>query len=244
MEMRAGGAAGRSHRADDLALRDLLAELHVKPRHVEIDRREPVAVIDHHRAAGHEETLFGERHRTRGRSLDRGAGGCGDIDAHMRRARLAVQDGLAAVDAADRPGHRPDETGFEEAQIAVDGARRRRLAVLALDAFEQLGAGRNLFLRQAFDVADGVLPRRYGEIAVFLAAVAVGDVERGMIRRVAAEAEDEMPVGRDAQLFAVEAHPRAGRNRAADQAALFKRPVEGECAGKGRNGEQQDRGER
>jgi len=62
-------------------------------------------------------------------------------------ARLAVQDALAAIDAADRPAHRPDHRRDEIDSHAGGFAQRADLARLALDE-RQLGVvGRHRVLR-------------------------------------------------------------------------------------------------
>src|SRR3546814_11122413 len=58
----------------------------------------------------------------------------GDIDARMRRARLAVVDALTAKMAADTAADRPDEAVDEAVQIAVARARFSHPCLLACNA--------------------------------------------------------------------------------------------------------------
>src|SRR5690606_6103406 len=74
-------------------------------------------------------------HHAGRRRLDRGAGGCGDVHARVRRPRLAVVDALVAETAADPALHRPDEAAGEIGAVVVAAARGGDLGLLAGDAF-------------------------------------------------------------------------------------------------------------
>jgi len=67
-----------------------------------VARFEPVAVVDQDGVAGKEKRLGHAHDAIRGGD-DGGASRGGYIDAHMRRARLAIEDALAAIDALIGP---------------------------------------------------------------------------------------------------------------------------------------------
>src|SRR5436305_10645767 len=102
MEMRPGDAAGRADQPDLLALAQALPGRDVDAREMRIAGLQPIAMIDQDRVAGEEE-LAGEAHHAAPGRYDRRSRRRGDVDSHMRRARLAVEDPLAAIDAADGP---------------------------------------------------------------------------------------------------------------------------------------------
>ena len=77
-----------------------------------------------------------------------------------------------------------------------------------------------------------------------VAAIGESDIERGVIGRVAAEAEDESAIGRDADGAAVERHLRAGIGLAAHQAALLDLAVERQRSGPARRGDQRGEDQR
>src|SRR5215510_13822350 len=101
MEMRAGDATGAAEFADGIALAKLLPLLDVELAHVSEERAQPVTVIENDRAAGEEEIVVGKRDDTAARRLDRRADRCRNVDPEVRLPRLAVEDALAAIDAAD-----------------------------------------------------------------------------------------------------------------------------------------------
>src|ERR1700732_805758 len=73
------------------------------------------------------------------------------------------------------------------------------------------------------------------------AAIGEGDIERGVIGRVAAEAEDESAIGRDTHGAAVEDHMRAGIGLAAHEATLLDLSFERQRARPARHGDQCDK---
>src|SRR5882724_1996089 len=110
--MRPGDPPGGADQADLLALAQALPGLDVDAREMRIAGLQPIAVIDQDGIAGEEE-LAGEAYHPAGGGDDRRAGRRRDVDAHMRGARLAVEDALAAIDTADRPARRPDHRSSE-----------------------------------------------------------------------------------------------------------------------------------
>jgi len=217
-----------------------LPDRHTDAVHVLVGRGEAMAVIDDDGAAGIEEIALGQRHGAAGGSDDRRAARRRDIDTAMRRAGLAVEDALAAIDAGDRTGRRPMQRLLEERQVGVGGARARDHRALALDALERDRIGRYLLLGQPVDALHIVVSRLNREIAMLAAAIGEGDFERGVIGRVAAEAEDEPAIGRDAHGAAVEHHLRAGIGLAAHQTALLDGAIEGQRSRPRRSGDQRD----
>jgi hypothetical protein len=109
MEMGAGGAAGGADGADEHAGFDRLTHRNGHRFQMKVTARHAKAVIDNHGVAGQieiaDENDMPARHLAHGRTfMGR------EIDAVMGRARLAVQDALAAIDArhhaargADKP---------------------------------------------------------------------------------------------------------------------------------------------
>jgi hypothetical protein len=70
---------------------------------------------------------------------------------------------------------------------------------------------------------------------MLMAAIGEGDVKRRMAGRVAAEAENETAVRRDADRAAVERNGGTGIGLAANESALLYRAVERERAGRARS---------
>src|SRR6185369_16495738 len=116
MEMRAGRPPLLADMADEIALLQHLADLDVDLFHVDEGRVDVEAVVEDHRPAGQIEIGLGEAHHAGCWGDDRAPFGCGDVEAVMRLARLAVQDALRAVYAADRTLGRPDE-GAEKVYV-------------------------------------------------------------------------------------------------------------------------------
>src|SRR5258708_31323506 len=110
----------------------------------------------------------------------------------MRRARLAVENALAAIDAADRPVRRPDHRRDEIAPRAGDVAQRPDLRRLAPDARELDRIGRYRVLRHAVDALNVELALLDGEPPLLVCAVR-RDYGRHGLRRIAAETENETP---------------------------------------------------
>ncbi len=76
----------------------------------------------------------------RGR-LEGRADGCGDIDPEMRAARLAIEDALAAIDAADGAKRRPVEAFEGVGEIGVARAGGVDAGLLVLDALQLASFG-------------------------------------------------------------------------------------------------------
>src|SRR6266851_5586164 len=218
MEMRAGDAAGGADKADLLALPDALARLDVEPGKMGVARLQPIAVIDEDGVAG-KEKLRGETYDAAAGGDDRRACRRGDVDPHMRRPRLAVEDALAAIDAADRPDRRPGHRLREERLGAGDLTQRADLARLAADTLEQDGVGRHRLLRQTVDALNIVDALFDGEAPLLMAAIGQGQGDDRR-RRIAAEANDEATVGRNRHRAPVERHRGAGHDAAKHHAAL------------------------
>src|SRR5260370_9058408 len=134
VKMGAGAGAGGADGADALARLDMLPDRHTDAVHVLVGRGEAMAVIDDDGAAGIEEIALGQRHGAAGRGDDRGAARGRDIDTAMRRAGLAIEDALAAIDAGDRAGRRPMQWLLEEGRVGGGRAGPRAHRPLALDA--------------------------------------------------------------------------------------------------------------
>src|SRR5690606_12141572 len=125
--MRAGRPAGRADRADHLALADALPHLHGDGLQVGIYGGNAHAVIEDDRATGVIEVRLGQCDFTIGAGDHRAAGRGGNVDAEMRLARLAVQDALAAVHAADAPF----SGQIQPCRKSVRGVLRWRTAAIA-----------------------------------------------------------------------------------------------------------------
>src|SRR5690606_14943113 len=119
---------------------------------------ESVAVVDQQGSAGQVQVGLGEAdHAGRGRH-DPGAGGHRDVEPEVRAARFAVQDALAAVDAADAAAFdRADEAAGEVLAGIVAFARLADRGLFAGDALGDLRVGSDGLLRQAVDALDAVL---------------------------------------------------------------------------------------
>jgi hypothetical protein len=70
---------------------------------------------------------------------------------------------------------------------------------------------------------------------MLVTAIGEGDVKRRMVGRIAAEAENEAAIGRDADRAAVERDRGTGIGLAANESALLYRAVERERAGRARS---------
>src|SRR5690606_38628431 len=162
VHVRAGGPAGGADRADRLPGLDAVADLHVDAAHVQEVRTDAVAVVDQHGADGQVEIGTGEGDHAGRWRQHRGTGWGRHVQAGMRRARGAVVNALAAVDAADPPGHRPAEAGGEIAARIVAFAGGADLGLLAGDAGGDLRVRGHGLLRHAvypFDLPIACLHR-------------------------------------------------------------------------------------
>src|SRR5262249_13605617 len=145
---------GGAKLADGVPLGDLVAVPDVKLAHVGEERAEPVAMVEDDRAAGEEEVGVGERNDAATGRLDRRAERRRHVDAEMRLPRLAVEDALTPVDAADRTDRRPFEAAGVEGDAGDAGAGRIDAHLLRLDALQLLGIRLDLILRQPVDALD------------------------------------------------------------------------------------------
>src|SRR5487761_145639 len=230
--VRAVGAAGRAELADDLATRHAVADAHGDVLQVHVEGRQAVAVIDDDGAASEEHAGFGETDDAGVGRLDRRPSRRCDVDAQMRLARLAVEDRLTAKDTGDGSGYRPFKRRLEGDAVALLREGVIDLRGFALDARQCFGRRRHLGGRQVLDPAHAVMPLDDVEHAMETRTVAEHDVKTGTGRRIAAEADDEVAIGRDAHRLAVERDPPAWASKAANQCALRERAVEGQISGK------------
>src|ERR1700733_13748722 len=105
--MRARRATGHAHLSNYLPARDIVTNLHCLPALVQIGCGHPVAVVQNCQAAFEVEIRPGESDTRRSRRRDRRARPRCNIDAEMRRHRVAVEYPLAAEWTADDAGHGP-----------------------------------------------------------------------------------------------------------------------------------------
>ncbi len=140
-----------------------------------------------------------------------------------------------AIDAADRPGRRPDHRLGEKILGAGNAAQRAHRFGLALDARQLVGVRRHRVLRHAVDALDVVAALLDGEPIFFARAVGQRHREH-RLGRVAAKAEDEASLGGNRHGAAVKRDSRAGHGGAEHQAALDE--FAGELDGVGNGGRQ------
>ena len=193
------------------ALSHVLSDLDQDILHVGVDAVQPVAVIDHHGAAGEIQVRLGQRHDPARDRFDRRACRRRDVEAAMRRARLAVQDALAAIDARDRPERRPRHLLSEAETVAVACLGRLDQLGVGLDPGEVLLARRHLARRQPVDPLDLVCPRRNFQRPPVLVPIGMVHHQLRLRSRIAAEAEHEPALGGHAQLPAVQPRRCPGR---------------------------------
>jgi hypothetical protein len=91
----------------------------------------------------------------------------------VRAARFAVQDPLAAVNAADAAGRGPGEAGRVVDPRIPARARRGNHGGFLANALERLGVGRNRLRGQAIDAFDLVLARCDGQDRDVITAVSL-----------------------------------------------------------------------
>ena len=108
MEVRAGGAAGRSDLADDLSRCDQVPVFDQNLRQVKVHRVEAQAVIDEDTLAG-ENMIDGDADNPIVRRRDIGPHRRADIFSIVRIARLAIHDPHAAENAGALAVHRLHE---------------------------------------------------------------------------------------------------------------------------------------
>ena len=114
---------GRSARVTDkpnlIALLQNLTDMDLNLAHMHQIADQPMAVINEHEPALEIHIRLGERDDPAGRGMNWRALRGRNINAVMRRARLAVQDALAAEDTANRALGGPDEIFREPGALGV-----------------------------------------------------------------------------------------------------------------------------
>ncbi len=116
--MRPGRSAGGADGADDLALGDDIAGLHVDARQVQHRRMQPAAMIEDDDIAFQAERPGGQSHDAGDGRADGGAAGGGDIHAAVIAGRHIAIDTLRAKMRGNAAGCRPAEPGLPEWQRA------------------------------------------------------------------------------------------------------------------------------
>ena len=158
-----------------------------------------------------------------------------DVEPVMRLARLAVQDALAAEDAADAPARRPDEALGEVGQRAV--RRRARRPSRSRSRWMRRSASASGVTcaggRPVMCCTSHCAPARSTARCVSGRAAGRRDGQRRLRPMVAAEAEGEVAAAADAQRAAIQRQPRARRGAADDEAAL-RQARRGDRRGRGR----------
>jgi len=144
MQVGTGGPSGFAKFADDLTLHHAIAGTDGDVPHMDIKRRQAITVIDNDGTTSEVQIGLGEADDAFGGGRDRRAGGRCDIDAEMRLPRLAVEEGLAAINAGDDPGHRPFERRFEGDAIALLRERPVDFNCFAFDAYQRFRRRRDL----------------------------------------------------------------------------------------------------
>src|SRR5262245_48480544 len=190
------------------------------------ERGEAVAVVDDDGAAGEEKVRVGQGDDAAGRRLEVGTAGRGDIDAEMRAARLAVEDALAAVDAADRAERRPVERLEGIGQVGVAGAGGVDADLLGLDTLQLLGVRLDLVLGQVVDALDVVFALSDHEFLNLGLSVGVGDGDSCVGPLIAAEGQHEPAIASDRHALLVECDAAAGVGAAEGEPTLGEVTVE------------------
>ncbi len=167
-----------------------------------------MAVIEQRRAAGEIEIWLRERDRAVGRRMDRRAFGCRDIDAEMRRHRLAVVDALAAESAAQDSLRRPVEVLCEGGGVGVALARFANHRIFARDALQHLFRRRDEFLRQTVDLLDVVVARDRKDAQMLDEAVGIVGLDIGHVHLIVAQAERKQTCCRDADGLSIQLQER------------------------------------
>ena len=241
VEMGSRGAAGGPDLRDDLSLRHPLTLLHEDARQVQERRRQPVAVVDDHRAAGEEHVRMHQGDHAVRRRGDPGAGGRRDVDPEVRPPGLAVEDALRTVDAADPALDRPAEAAEEVGARVVDRARLLGHPDFRHDACDVfVAARRHLSRRQSVDALDVVLAAFDRQLPPCAPAVGKDHHELRRRRRIPPESDQEPAVLRHPHRIALELDGGARRRLPAQQAALDARAVEA-YAGVGDDGPRTER---
>jgi hypothetical protein len=155
MKMRPGGAAGGADGADENARLDRVADRDGYRLQMKVAARHTETVIDDHGVAGEIE-IPDEDHAPARHLAHRRALAGREVDAIMGRARLPVQDALAAIDTRHHAICRANEGSEKPSSVRVDGARFRHLLGLALDSREDLRRRRHHLLGQPIDALDVV----------------------------------------------------------------------------------------
>src|SRR5258708_38869572 len=137
MEMRPGDPAGLADPAERIARAQPLTRPRLDRAQMGIQRGHAVAVVDDHGTAEEEQIGLSQAHHAGRRGAHRRAPGPGDLEPDMGRPWLAVEDALAAVDAADRTRCRPGEWSPKALLDTVDRARRIEPLLLGTDALER-----------------------------------------------------------------------------------------------------------
>src|SRR5258708_21517488 len=122
----------------------------------------------------------------------------------MRRPRLAVQDALAAIEAADDAHRRPIEAFRVPGCVGVARAGLPKTHGFALDAFENVGRWRDRFLRQSVQPLNLIVAALRRDFAPFLRAIGKTRHQARCALLVVGKSETECPIGGDADLLAFE----------------------------------------
>ena len=150
----------------------------------------------------------------------------------MRPLGFAVEDALAAVDAADRAAHRPHKAAGKQGLGAVLGAHRGDPGPLALDARQRLGVRSDHLGGQAVDALQLVLAWLYDQALGGDAAVGMAHLEGQGADFIASEADQKDSLGGHPDGPAVEAHQGVRLGGADHQPALDQRSLEGDLMGR------------
>src|SRR5262245_20592770 len=113
MQVRTGNTARRAGKSEDLAIVKRVAELHIDPRKMRVQRVDSQAVVQDH-GVSREEQILRQDDASPICRVDRGASRRAKVRACMRRARLAVKDAAMTEIRTCAAGNRNGERLIEK----------------------------------------------------------------------------------------------------------------------------------
>src|SRR5690554_1772331 len=206
MQMGAGCTAGSANPGNQVALFYLCALLNQYFAEVNKGGGYTISMVQDQGSTGKEHIRVHQGHHSSRRSNDRSSRGCCHIHAVMGRARLAVEDPLAAKNTTDASGGRPDKILQEIQALKILGPGLTGQGTLLTDALQLLWGRSHMLLGHPVDPLNGIIPLAdFDLLGVQLAVRCLYPQGLGQFA-IAPDAEYKVSAGRDPYSCIIEPH--------------------------------------
>ena len=179
-------------------------------------------MIQHHRAAGVIQIPFGQGHHAVGGGMYRTSWFGGNIQTIMWPPGFAVEDPLAAIDAADAALQWPAKAASMPGRGTILGPDSANDAIFMADAGQYFPGRGDHLCRQAINPLDLVAPRLDGQGLGLPPAVKAIPIQRRGVGKIPAKADDEAAIAINPHGPAIKFDPGTRRHLALHQAALHQ----------------------